>query len=79
MKRFIFVAIMMAIILLPQYSFAQHSKQEFLIADSAAKKIISNMTLKQKFFEMYGRGIMSFGASMIFKKKIKSLGKKNIN
>ena len=71
MKRFIFVAIMMAIILLPQYSFAQHSKQEFLIADSAAKKIISNMTLKQKFFEMYGRGIMSFGASMIFKKKIK--------
>jgi beta-glucosidase len=39
-------------------------------ADSAARSLILQMTLKEKVFEMHGHGVLGFGLSMIFSKKL---------
>ena len=40
-------------------------------ADSKARELISQMSLKEKVFEMHGHGVIRFGMSILFSKKIK--------
>jgi len=40
-------------------------------ADAKARELIAQMTLKEKVFEMHGHGVVRFGLSIIFSKKIK--------
>lgn len=42
-------------------------------ADSTAKEQLAKMNLKQKVYEMHGHGIIKFGLSLIFNKKITAL------
>ncbi len=39
--------------------------------DTKAREIISQMSLKEKVFEMHGHGVVRFGLSILFSKKIK--------
>ena len=40
-------------------------------ADAKARTLILNMSLKEKVYEMHGHGVIRFGLSIIFSKKIK--------
>lgn len=40
-------------------------------ADSAAHALIAQMSLKEKVYEMHGHGVVRFGLSILFSKKIK--------
>jgi len=40
-------------------------------ADSSARQIIKQMSLKEKVFEMHGHGVLRFGLSIMFSKNIK--------
>src|SRR5687768_1363084 len=40
-------------------------------ADTKARELISQMNLKEKVFEMHGHGMIRFGMSILFSKKIK--------
>ncbi len=39
--------------------------------DSAAKEILSKMTLKEKVYEIHGHGVIRMGLSILFSKKVK--------
>ena len=42
-----------------------------LRADTKARELVSQMTLKEKVYEMHGHGVVRFGLSILFSKKIK--------
>ena len=69
MKFFSYCSLSIVILFYSLPSFSQNTQYEYTQADAAARKAVESMSLKEKVFEMHGRGIMSFGASMIFKKK----------
>jgi beta-glucosidase len=51
-------------------------------ADLRAREIVSQMTLREKVYEMHGHGLIRFGLSLIFSKKIKPVeagGSKRFN
>lgn len=51
-------------------------------ADTTARAVITQMSLKEKVYEMHGHGVVRFGLSIIFSKKIKPVhagGSKRLN
>ena len=62
--------------LIAQASYAQSPSQNTnpmndTSADHKAQEILSRMSLKQKVYEMHGHGLLRFGLSALFTKKIK--------
>ena len=57
-------------LLLTKISFAQIMITDSKV-DTKARQIIEQMTLKEKVYEMHGHGIVRFGLSILFSKKIK--------
>ncbi len=67
---------LLSLVLCTQYSLAQNKFQTSSPmteqqADTKARELISQMSLKEKVFEMHGHGVVRFGLSILFSKKIK--------
>ena len=74
MKPIQFIPVL--ILFIAQASFAQSISQNTnpmndTSADHKAQEILSRMSLKQKVYEMHGHGLLRFGLSVLFTKKIK--------